>query len=130
MERIREFDYGGPQNQSFFRMEIEFKIELIVGEGRQFSGRRAGAAARGVEADDFSHEDSIQGPVFPIAWKLSEGAGIDSFDKEPPSPAVAKEKAVGPSARKLERLCTQVLPGLIAEINVHFLNYSKIGISG
>src|SRR4030042_69718 len=76
----------------FFRMKIEFKIEFVVKEGRPFSGGGSGPAARGVEADDSSLEDSIQGPVFPVGRQLSPGAGIDSFDKEPSRPAGAQEQ--------------------------------------
>jgi hypothetical protein len=98
---------------------IEFKAELVVSEGRPFSGGRSGPAARGVKADDSALENTIQSPVFPIGWKPLEGAGIDVFDKESFSPAVAQEKPPGPSAGPFERLRPQVLQGVIAEIDIH-----------
>ena len=110
-------------------MRVEFEAELVIGERREFTSGGPGPSAAGVEADDLPFEDSVQGPVLPIARKLPEGAGINSFDEEPPSPSVAKEQAARPSAGTLERLGPKVLPGLFAEISIHFLNYSKIEIS-
>jgi len=107
---------------------IEFKAELVVSEGRPFSGGSSGPAARGVEADDSALEDPSQGIILPFLRELPERAGIDSFDKKSSSPAVAQEKPPGPSAGHLERLRPQVLQGFIAEINIHCFNYSRMEI--
>jgi hypothetical protein len=109
---------------------IDFKTELVVSERRPFSGRRSGPAARGVEADDSALENTVQSPVFPIGWKPLERAGIDAFDKESFSPAVAQEKPPGPSAGHFEGLRPQVLQGVIAEINIHSFDYSRRAIIG
>jgi hypothetical protein len=39
MEGIRVFDYGRPQDQVFLRMRVDFDVELVVREGREFLGR-------------------------------------------------------------------------------------------
>jgi hypothetical protein len=41
---------------------------------------------------------------------------------------VAQEQAAGFSAGNLKRLRPEVLPSLIAEIDIHFFNYSRMQI--
>jgi hypothetical protein len=93
-------------------MGIELEIKLIAK----------------VKPDNISLEDAIQSPVFPGARKRAERAGIDPFDKEPPSSAVAQEQAAGFSAGTLERLRPEVLPGRFGQINIHLFNYSRMQI--
>jgi hypothetical protein len=109
-------------------MGVEFEAEFVTGERRKFAPGGPGPSAAGVETDDLPFEDSIQNPVLPIAREWSEEAGINPFDEEPPSPAVAKEQAARPSANTLERLGPKVLPSLLAEINIHYDNYSKMEV--